>query len=140
MKRITEILACFDTATRDNGRTYCWLNDTKAEWMEDLVRSAHDGMLPDDHRYEIIRDCLSALAEDFDDPYLEPEHRLYSLADWLTSHGRRSGYCDDALAETRFNSVSDLLMSGYRKEQEEVLSLLRHGLEELEEGDNNDGN
>lgn len=101
-----EAYAAFETAERPAGEgTYIRLVDTAPQWVTDLVYHAHDGMLPDDWRYNAIQDALEALADgaDPDDgaEYADGQVDGYTAkrVAWLASHGARVDYTDEALNE-----------------------------------------
>lgn len=48
---------------RDAGRDILLPADDAPQWFADLCREAHGGMLPDDWRYEFVRDALSAILQ-----------------------------------------------------------------------------
>jgi hypothetical protein len=53
----------FVSGTRDNGETFVTLRDDRPEWLQDAVRDAHRGTLPNDWIYA---ECLAAV-EAYDD-------------------------------------------------------------------------
>ena len=136
VQELAKLARCaFSLETRDNGSEYWNRNRCAPEWIMELCQTAHGGMLPDDYRYRFIVQALDALeeAEDPDearDGY-EFEHRNYSLALWLGSHGHRFSYCDD-WAEERGQPEEDTytrLAGGHLQERLEVLDLVRGSLE-----------
>lgn len=112
-----EAYGAFETRTRApeaGGEEYTVLKDgcpgTGDEgWIKAAIFAAHDtgGMLPDDWRYQFIRDAFGAIsdaAEDADssevcDEYAEPDIYTNELTGWLASHNDRYSYCDDAAEE-----------------------------------------
>lgn len=38
----------FETSTRDNDKRFVRMKNDKPAWLPDVVREAHNGMLPDD--------------------------------------------------------------------------------------------
>jgi hypothetical protein len=48
----------FVSGTRDNGETFVTLRDDRPEWLQDAVRDAHRGTLPNDWTYA---ECLAAV-------------------------------------------------------------------------------
>jgi hypothetical protein len=124
-------LSYFQTKTRQSGETFHCLKDGKPDWVQDLVRHAHDGMLPDDFRYGIIKDCLDAIADGIEDD-LEPEHKHYILCQWLGSHGKRHEYVNEAASDYSGDiDIMELLQAGYALELMEVTALLIDKLEEI---------
>lgn len=79
-------------------------------WMVDACQAAHrdedgDLMLPDDHRYAMIREFVQTVSEQpdarFEDIIEEYEPDVYDSDRhaWLDSHSYRTHYCDQAAAE-----------------------------------------
>lgn len=93
----------FETAKRTDGGSFLRTKDGTPDWVTDLIREAHDGMLPDDWRYDCIHAALEAIADgdeegnDFADAYVD----VYTsdLHAWLASNNTRSSYVDDAITE-----------------------------------------
>jgi hypothetical protein len=106
-EKATQMARAFETRTRDNGTEYVALKDGSPDWMTDVARSAHDHarILPDDTRYDMIREVVAALAdlEDWDDLHetIDGLVDIYtgSLTKWLASSNLRPGYCDEAIEE-----------------------------------------
>lgn len=101
-------LTWFESGERistDTKRNVRCLANGKPEVVQDLCREAHgDGdsagpMLPDDWRYEFIEEALEAIAEERDGEDAEPSIYNHELLAWLSSHGWRPGYCDEAARE-----------------------------------------
>ena len=96
--------------------------------MQDLCFDAHgDGaMLPNDWRYEYIREACDRLAEASDedearDSMAEPDTYTSHLLAWLASGGGRLNYCDEALATYgKVESTEALIAIGQTLEREEV--------------------
>jgi hypothetical protein len=94
-------------------------------------------MLPDDHRYEFIRDAVSALADEDDTDAardsIEPDIYTANLAAWLGSRTDRYGYCDEAIEEQGqpFPDTISLLQAGYYREQIEVFDAVLSALEDV---------
>lgn len=131
--------AAFETAKRDDGTSFVRLKDGSPDWMTDVCREAHGGMLPDDMRYKMIREVVDIMTETED----EDEQRealdglvdvsYYNLAQWLASGTSRFGYCDEAAEEFGPpKSTDQLLQWGQLREYEEILSQLRSALDGVE--------
>jgi hypothetical protein len=109
----------FETRERPDGESYTTLRDSAPEWLHELVRSAHDDMLPDDWRYATIRSALGFISdtdiESVDDAHDAASEFADSNVDaytgarlaWLSSHLSRAGYCDDAASEFGYSIESD---------------------------------
>jgi hypothetical protein len=105
-----------------------------------LARTAHGDMLPDDWKYEFIREVLGAIedAGDLDEIELEADIYNHDLCRWLGSHGERSGYCDEAQHEGYVSEDSDMItriQMGQYAEKREVLGLVLQYLRDEAEGD-----
>lgn len=112
--------------------------------MTEAVMDAHDEELPNDSRYELIRDCLQALSydgvqslEDARDASLELSVDLLptftgELLQWFSEMPRRLGDCDEALNQERVSELSsyELLSEGFRLAAEGVISSLADSLED----------
>jgi hypothetical protein len=141
-----EAADCFEWAARDlegqkDPQPFLRVRDGAPEWVTDLVRVAHDGILPDDWRYARIRDALVFIAEDTEDP----EDDVHGFADsacdaynsdlcaWLGSSAYRPGYCDEAVKEFGYSDggIMRMVQMGQYMEAAEIYGLVLHGLESL---------
>lgn len=145
--RAKEAASWFETAQRAavkdgqaTGELYVRVKDGAPEWVTELVRAAHYGvpdmlMLPDDFRYQVIREAVDALAEDED----TDEHDFADGVDvytsdltaWLGSHSLRPGYCDEWKDDHGANEdgIVSLIQGGQYMERREVFGLVRQALE-----------
>lgn len=134
---------------RDNGDTFYKFRDELPEGEVERCRAmamyAHESanMLPDDWRYEFIREALSALAdaEDADEIDLEADVYTSELTRWLGSRADRMAYCDEAIRDGYCSAEADTftrLQCGQAKEKAEVLSAVRNFLETEIENDGDD--
>lgn len=107
MKRsvaIAALAATFETRKRDNGEEFVVLKDGRPEWMRDVCREAHGGMMPDDTRYAMIREVVDAINNGGDDA-CEIADTLCdtyntALVEWLASSPiKRAEYVDEANEE-----------------------------------------
>lgn len=143
-----EMASWFESRTRDNGDKFLALRDGHAEWMKQVCFEAHDSptvgtIMPDDYRYEMIKECLDIIAECTDDDELEearwnwlcaPDY-THDLLQWLASHNARAEFCD-AYAE-EMGHRSDLIgqiRDGYSYELREVFDLVVGALNTVLEG------
>lgn len=113
----------FETRERSDGGSYTALRDGAPEWLQELVRSAHGDMLPDDWRYATIRAALSFIhdndvesaddAHDVAGEFADQNVDTYTNARlaWLSSNLNRAGYCDDAASEFGYTVESDGIIS-----------------------------
>ena len=106
----TTACAQLETRTRHDGTRYIAAIFDAEPWIQGLCRAAHaDGaMLPDDFRYEMIRDALAYISEcdeeiEFPEDHAEMFTEYYGtdtpLYEWLASHHMRRMYCDLAIDE-----------------------------------------
>lgn len=124
----------FTSRTRTDGTTFYSLKDhdsTPAE-LRDLLFAAHDGLLPDDHKYRFVVDALCAIADanDPDDMVLEPDPYTGELTAWLTSHLNRVHYLTEAL-ELGSEDGFRLLALAQWCERREVFDTVRSTLETI---------
>lgn len=133
----SKYLRYFVQKKRDK-ESFWTIKETAPEELMDLVRTAHGDFLPDDWRYEFIRDSLIAISEadDLEDIVAEPDVYTSELLDWLSSDIRRPGYVDTATSEfgtpEPFDTTKAIAL-GQMYEKEEVLHLVLSELEELAE-------
>ena len=114
------------------------------EWVRDLCHDAHGDMMPDDVRYGMIPDALSALEEygDEDEARDSIEAPIYTskLTDWLGSRADRTSYVDEARQEfepSDMGIVGDL-MRGWLMEAWEVFDSVQGSLEDRAESEAED--
>jgi len=145
--KATAALSWFTTGERksdETGRQITMHRDESPQWLKDLCYHAHDdgdaagAMLPDDFRYEFIEEALQFLADDDNNPdEYEPEPSIYNaeLHRWVSSHGWRSGYCDEAREEFggEAGTLVDQIMLGQQWEMRRVFDRVRSFLDDLDE-------
>jgi len=127
---------------RTDGTEFIRLDTDSPEWMQNAVRDAHAGMLPDDTRYSMIRECAGALAD------LEDWENTHETADglvdiynndrliWLASSLSRADYCDEAQSEDYVSesaSMFDRIGAGQYMEYSEILGSLVGSLQNVDE-------
>jgi hypothetical protein len=138
--------ASLEKRTRDNGSTFYAQSSDAPSWLSDLIYEAHDGELPNDTRYELIRDALSSLSdhaveseEEALDSGLISElslnllpHASSSLFLWFAAYGSRVASIDEALESGRVFELSsyEILSEGWRADCETMLSSIVSSLEE----------
>lgn len=139
----------FISKQRDNGEKFYCLSDSATEWCSAAVMLAHDNELPNDSRYELIRDAAAALSDQQLDSAEEAEESLWELSrdllpsstaallQWFADRPSRLSDCDDALEELgssgSYGSASELLELGHRRASESILSILIAEIEENRE-------
>ncbi len=134
LNKLAAIAASFMvTRQRANKEDYVSCKSGAPDWVNELCHAAHGDMLPDNSRYTMIADALSALAncDNADDIQIEPPPYYSDLAAWLSTYtGHRLEYCDEYQSEmSKVDCTSALLSGGYYMEQQEVLGSVRQSLE-----------
>ena len=138
----SEYASLFITKTRDNGDKFLCLKDKSNDekltdndaCLSQFIYMAHDGMLPDDYKYQFIHDALEAIAEtdDIDDISLEPDCYNRDLLKWLSSNLIRASYVDRAMEEIHpYDNLWQALSNGQYLEKEEVLQSVISSLNEI---------
>ena len=114
----------FERKERLNHTNFWCLTDDAPEKLKDLVREAHDGMMPDDWRYEFIMDAFCALreAEDLEDYELPYFHKF---TNWLASHANRVAYTNEALRNAPVQDITCAIEDGMILEFYEVMSYVQ---------------
>lgn len=114
------------------GKTF--LRDGAPERVIDLVREAHGDFLPDDYRYEYIKESLELIAQDVEDAEESLEADTYNadLLKWVSSNLNRMAYVDQALEECKCAFLGEYLAIGQLTERQEVFTLVLSSLEEGE--------
>ena len=134
----------FSKKEREDGSSFYALSADSPEWMRDTVRFSHDGELPNDSRYELIREALSCLSdncyEDVDSAREDAAEIALSLLPtytgdllaWFSDRPARLQDCDDAREENGCSqeSIYDALCDGFRRSAESTIYAL---IEEIEE-------
>ena len=102
----------------------CCKSETPA-WVREMVYEAHDGLLPDDYKYEYIRDAVEAIADSgLDEPEFQTDAYTYDLINWMNSHHYRRGYCDDAIKDGMADSIDSSCAYGQYQERQEVYNVV----------------
>ena len=120
-----QALKAITIKTRDNGEQFYCFSDDAPEWCQDMSHDAHGHLMPDDIRYEFIRDALSALTyhDSIDDERDSLEASCYTreLTAWLASSISRVDYVDQAIEDFgKGESLTDDLMTRQLLEMQEV--------------------
>jgi hypothetical protein len=142
-----QYLELFDQITRDNGDVvWVWKqNITIPQELVDLAQTAHDGMMPDDYKYEYIVDSLALISEAEDNDYLyeldsnlEPDVYNRDLLIWLSSNLNRAEYIDAYVQEYCGGSISSsdfdfysLIRNGQWLEKQEVFHSVLSSLQSI---------
>jgi hypothetical protein len=133
----TEALATFVRKKYDNGEPY-YHSTADDGWITGMIYSAHSGMPPDDHKYDMIHSALYAIAYDDADP-----DDMFETADgmvgvyhnarnaWLSSRGERRGYVNEATREYGpIDDISDTIAQGWFMEAMEVCASVVKSLQD----------
>lgn len=122
----------FETAKRKDDTDFIRLR-TEDENIKNLIYDAHDGMLPDDFKYQFIHEALEAIAECSDPNDIQLESDVYNsdLLKWVSSHLTRSSYADETVENWKYTSFFQVLAAAQYEEKREVLSSVRFSLEKI---------
>ncbi len=136
-----ELYTALISDTRINGETFYKLRPGSPDWMSDAIQAAHEGMLPDDMRYSMIRDVALRMTEAEDDEITDAHEAVDGLVDvytarltaWLASSLARVAYVDQALEDNggtlgKETSLANLLMWGQYGEFREIWDSLAASL------------
>lgn len=135
----SEAAGWFERRYRDGGELFTTTRGGAPDWIRELVREAHDGMLPDDWRYDCVwlalrhigdegaetSDDLDDAGSDFADIYTS------DLLAWADSNAYRLGYVDDAARDGLIDETtpeSQRLAIGQYVEAREVFEIVRSQL------------
>lgn len=137
-KKAAKWLTYFKTKKRDNGDKFYVLSDKRPQELYDLVYKTHDGMLPDDYKYEFICDALYRIMEyeDLDTAADEIDADCYTsdLLKWVGSNLTRAVYVEEAVKEFGCESkdfdLFKVIAWGQVQEKREVFSMVRNAVEE----------
>lgn len=76
--------------------------DDAPEWLDEIVRSAHAGIMPDDWTYEVIKEAFSDISDENTDSHeFGDSADIYNsdLLDWTRDFPGAAGYIDEAREE-----------------------------------------
>jgi hypothetical protein len=139
------LASLFVTEQRTDGTEYVKLSSDAPEWAKTAAMQAHDGEMPNDSRYELIRDAAVAIAEQLFDSADEAREAAPDLTSdllpcytsdvlrWFADHPSRLADCD--AAREAFGRRSDCeiyahLTDGYSYAAESVLQILINEIDE----------
>ena len=113
------------------------LVDRYPSWIYEMVYKAHEEMLPDDYKYEYIVETLDALSEgqDPEEGLNDLEADVYDsdLLEWLSSHGERQGFVNEAVevyGHSKEMGIMGDIMMGQKSEKEQVWRIVVEALKE----------
>lgn len=152
MTRLAPLAAAFASAFMtkafDNGESRIVLRDGAPDWMTEIVREAHGGMMPNDQSYsmilavaneidDLLRDNSDQTADDLDDARHERIDSLIPVYNtertaWLASHLDRAEYVNEAIRTygtgTNCPDIFDLLAMGINTELSYIWDAIERGL------------
>ena len=138
-----EALAHMVEKTRDNGESFWCFDKDAPSWCSELAHHAHGDMMPDDWRYEFIREALLAIDDcDSDDEdeirdyvmEIEPDIYTGRLLAWLASSVSRLNHVDEYREEYGFDGpTGSAIMGGQALEKQEVGDLVIDFLADMAE-------
>ena len=139
-KEVAELaLKYLTTKKRPSGESFVTRTDDAPEWMVEIVRTAHEHMLPDDYKYDYVWNALEAITQ-YDDPQdaesdIEADVYNADLLAWLQSHGERQGFVDEAVSEFGHSDMGLMgdIMIGQWHEKTTVFRSVLNSVEELAE-------
>lgn len=127
---------------KDSSDESIWIiSEGSPEVYSDIVRECHDGMLPDNFKYEFVRECLLAIIDNDsqEEAYdsIDSDFRTYQLNKWLTSNNERHWYINQSviefglvMKESEFD-IMQLIQRGQLKEKLEVMDILVNKIQEV---------
>lgn len=144
--------ASFTTGKRNDGEEFFHQKDDAPEWAKDIVREAHDGLMPNDWSYRLILSVANEIddlfranpdltGDDLDDARHERIDSLIPVynaerLDWVSSNLYRAEYVNEALREYGVGDDPDLfqiLAFGMEREIGDIWHAIMKGLEERAE-------
>ncbi len=124
----------FVTKERDNRDKFLCVEDHSNIPLMELIRNAHDEMMPDDYKYQFIHEALEGIAEsdDTDDIGIEADIYNSDLLKWVSSNLTRASYVDRAIAEIDgYDNLWQALSNGQYLERYEILHSVISSLESI---------
>lgn len=135
-----QMSARFTRRVREDGTAYTTLTDAAVPWMRDVVQDAHNGMLPDDRRYDLIAAAVEFIADredwkDARDEFANDQIDVYDhdVVDWFASHAMRRDYCEQAADDygRHDGPITEAMQRGQFYEADEVFGIVANVLEGL---------
>lgn len=132
-------LDTFVQGNRNDGSKYYYGSPSAPQWVTDMVREAHNDMLPDNYKYDFIVEALREIVDsngDIEKIQLEASIYTAQLTQWLASNSNRISYVDEAIEEYGFSkgrSLFEMLQAGQEFEKSEVLNSVVNFLDNLGE-------
>ena len=138
-KKAKEFLDWFEVKERDNGDKFLTLKDGRPEELQEAVHLAHDGMLPDDYKYDYFVESLEKILDydDMDDIESEIEADCYNsdLLKWLSSNLSRAKYVEEYVQEFGIEAkdfdLYRIISGGQYLERSRVFNAVRRFIEKV---------
>jgi len=143
MKTIQELAADylkqFEHKKRINGASFYSLKDSAPKELKELVQAAHEGMSPDDYKYEYALDALYMLSESENDGMenrineIEADSYTSDLLAWVSSNLERLGYVDEQARELGHSAIGAAgdLMQGQVYERVKIANSVFDSMREI---------
>ncbi len=130
-----EYLTFFEVRSIESGEVWRPAEGAPPELMR-IVRDAHGGYMPDDHRYRFIVEALELVAECENVERVEviPDNQASRLTGWLNSKINRLEYMTRAMAEFESKDSLQLLTAAQYIERREVLEAVIDTLRSIHGG------
>lgn len=125
------MLDTFEHKTRDNGESFVFMNDTKLEWMTDIMYECHMGNIPNDFMYNVVYRVLDALVDE-ENPDIDNMLPCYNH-ELATIQNNYSEYIDQALREMEPKNYFNMLASANYLLYSDVLQMVINGLTNIVE-------
>lgn len=124
----------FESFTRPSApqETQWRVKDSAPAWVHDIVRELHDGYLPNDQIFRLIRNAALFLVDNQGDktPWVEPDIYNSDLLRWAGEDPGAFACLDDALVAYQPDSFFNLLQFGQCIRLETLYGRLRYALME----------
>lgn len=143
-EKAEELYLFFETRTV-NDKSFITLRDDTPDWARQVIFTAHDAMMPDDFRYQFIKDAVAAIADhpgrDAAREIIEDDQEIWNstMSQWLSSHMSRWEYVDEILEERAMTrhvpKLFELLQHGMLREKLDTFELTWNALHETLERD-----
>jgi len=152
---LESMVCCLGTRHRADGSSYKYLSESEywsdiRETLQDVIRGAHFGELPNDWRFQAVYDICHGLLE-----YSQPDQRIwdvhdfgevaYSIADrftdtgtsqlmqWLADNPSRCDFDDDGLVEGMLPDLARLAMFRQCEELQKMALFIVDAFSRLQE-------
>ena len=110
------------------------LADNAPDWLYDAIREAHNGKLPNDVSYEMIKVAMLLVQDNPNDEALDEavfnSAPVYTsqLVRYLSSHLDRFHAVDEELRDGSANTLTEAITLAYVREMEYIVQCLKVGM------------